>query len=90
MSPYHRVKDGVAYPAVLMTAGANDPRVPAWQPAKMAARLQAASTGKPVLLRVEYDAGHGRGSTRTQILQEWADNFAFLFWQLGEKEFQSE
>jgi len=88
MSPYHRVKDGVKYPAVLMTAGANDPRVPAWHPAKMAARLQAASAGKPVLLRVEYDAGHGFGSTRTQLVQEWADSYAFLFWQLGQKEFQ--
>jgi prolyl oligopeptidase len=88
MSPYHRVKPGVAYPAVLMTAGANDPRVAAWQPAKMAARLQAVSTGKPVLLRVEYDAGHGLGSTRKQLVEEWADSLAFLFWQLGEKGFQ--
>jgi prolyl oligopeptidase len=55
----------------------------------MAARLQAASSsGKPVLLRVDYDAGHGLGSTRTQNVQEWADDFAFLFWQLGERDFQ--
>jgi prolyl oligopeptidase len=89
MSPYHRVKDGVAYPAVLLTTGTNDPRVTSWEPAKMAARLQAASSsGKPVLLRVDYDAGHGLGSTRTQNVQEWADDFAFLLWQLGERNFQ--
>ena len=84
MSRYNRVKNGVAYPAVLLTAGANDARVPTWQPAKMAARLQAVSTAKPVSLRVEYDSGHGPGSTRTQRIQEWADSFAFLFWQPGE------
>jgi prolyl oligopeptidase len=89
MSPYHRVKDGAAYPAVLLTTGTNDPRVTSWEPAKMAARLQAASSsGKPILLRVDYDAGHGIGSTRTQGVQEWADDFAFLLWQLGERDFQ--
>src|SRR6476661_674085 len=60
MSPYVHVKDGVAYPAVLLTTGFNDPRVDAWEAAKMAARLQAVtSSGRPVLLRVDYDAGHG-------------------------------
>ncbi len=60
MSPYAHVRDGVKYPAVLVKTGINDPRVPAWLPAKLAARLQAATaSGKPVLLRVDYDAGHG-------------------------------
>ncbi len=54
ISAYHQVKDGTPYPAVLLTAGMNDPRIEAWQPGKMAARLQAAtSSGKPVLLRVD-------------------------------------
>jgi prolyl oligopeptidase len=89
MSSYHWIKDGVAYPAVLVTTGANDPRVDAWQAAKMAARLQAASSsGKPVLLRVDYDAGHGMGSTKRQAYEETADSFAFLLWQAGLKEFQ--
>ena len=67
MSPYHWVKDGTPYPAVLVTTGINDPRVDAWEAAKMAARLQAAtSSGKPVLLRIDYDAGHGIGSTKKQ------------------------
>jgi prolyl oligopeptidase len=55
-----------------------------WQPAKMAARLQAAtSSGKPVLLRVDFDAGHGLGSTKSQVEAELADQYAFLLWQLG-------
>jgi prolyl oligopeptidase len=84
MSPYHWIKDGTKYPAVLVTTGFNDSRVPAWQAAKMAARLQAATTsGKPVLLRVEYGAGHGIGSTKKQAYEERADTFAFLFWQFG-------
>jgi prolyl oligopeptidase len=89
MSSYHWVKDGVAYPAVLVTTGANDPRVDAWQAGKMAARLQAASSsGKPVLLRIDYDAGHGMGSTRRQADEETADSVAFLLWRAGVKEFQ--
>ena len=89
MSPYHAVKDGVKYPAVLLTAGVNDPRVDVWDPAKMAARLQAASaSGNPVLLRIEFDAGHGVGSTKKQGYEERADTFAFLLWQAGVKGFQ--
>jgi prolyl oligopeptidase len=88
MSPYHWVRDGVPYPAVLLTTGFNDPRVDAWQAAKMAARLAAASTsGKPILLRVDYDAGHGFGSTKKQVYEERADTFAFLFWQSGTRGF---
>lgn len=89
MSSYHWVKDGIPYPAVLVTTGANDPRVDAWQAAKMAARLQAAtSSGRPVLLRVDDDAGHGMGSTKKQTYEVSADRFAFLLWQAGVKEFQ--
>ncbi|MFV8820027.1 prolyl oligopeptidase family serine peptidase [Haliea sp. E17] len=83
MSSYAHVEDGVAYPAVLFTHGYNDHRVEPWMSAKMAARLQAASTGGPVLMRIEYGAGHGIGSTREQVLQEMAETYAFLFWQLG-------
>ena len=86
MSPYHHVSDGVKYPAVLVTTGINDPRVEAWQAAKMAARLQAATTsGKPVLLRVDFDAGHGYGATKKQRDEELADTLAFLLWQFGVK-----
>lgn len=77
---YLRVEDGTPYPAVLITGGRNDGRVVVWQPAKMAARLQAATTsGHPVLLRVEMHAGHGMGSTRTQRDELSADLLAFLW-----------
>jgi prolyl oligopeptidase len=88
MSPYHHIKDGVKYPAVMVTTGINDPRVDAWQAAKMAARLQAATASdKPVLLRIDFDAGHGYGSTKKQRNEELADKFAFLFSQFGVKGF---
>ena len=81
---YLRVADGTPYPAVLLTVGLNDGRVAAWQPSKMAARLQAATTsGRPVLLRVDPHAGHGLGSTRAQHVELTADIFAFLTQELG-------
>lgn len=81
---YQAVKDGVAYPAVLLTTGVTDPRVGPFHVGKMTARLQAAtSSGKPVLLRVDFDAGHGVGSTRAQQDRETADIYAFLLWQTG-------
>jgi prolyl oligopeptidase len=84
MDAYQNVKDGIAYPAVLLDHGINDQRVPPWMSAKMAARLQAAtSSDKPVLLRIDYDAGHGVGATKEQRNQEQADVYAFLFQQLG-------
>jgi prolyl oligopeptidase len=85
------VKDGTAYPAVLVVTGINDPRVAPWEPGKMAARLQAAtSSGKPVLLRVDYEAGHGWGSTKSQTERLLADEWSFLLWQFGAPEFQLE
>ena len=89
MDAYQHVKPNTAYPAVLLTTGANDPRVAPWEAAKMTARLQACTdSGKPVLLRVDYDAGHGLGSTKTQNDELLADELAFLFWQLGVPEYQ--
>lgn len=84
MSAYHQVRDGVPYPAVLLTHGVNDPRVAVSNSTKMAARLMAASTsGKPVLLRLDWAGGHGIGDTQAQVLDQRADEFAFLMWQLG-------
>ena len=90
MSAYHHVKDRTAYPAVLITAGINDPRVDPWESAKMTARLQAAtSSGKPVLLRVDYGGGHGViGATLQQVQEARADSWSFLLWQLGDPDFQ--
>jgi prolyl oligopeptidase len=90
MSAYDHVKDGRAYPAVLLETGMNDPRVDPWQMAKMTARLQAATTsGKPVLLRVDYAGGHGAmGATREQADEQLADEWSFLLWQFALPEFQ--
>ena len=86
---YQAVKDGVAYPAVLLVTGINDPRVLVWQLAKMAARLQAASRGgKPILLRVDDGAGQG-GATKGQAAAKTADEYAFLLWQFGLPVFRS-
>jgi prolyl oligopeptidase len=89
MSAYAHVRDGVHYPAVLLSTGWNDPRVASWQPGKMTARLQAATgSGKPVLLRVDYAAGHGIGSTKAQNDEERADRWSFVLWQFGVAGFQ--
>lgn len=90
ISAYHHVTHGTHYPAVMLTTGMNDPRVVSWEPGKMAARLQAATAGgKPVLLRVDYQGGHGGiGGTRTQWDELTADQWSFLLWQFGVPEFQ--
>jgi prolyl oligopeptidase len=80
---YQSIRKGTRYPAVLLTTGVTDPRVAPFHVAKMTASLQAATTsGKPILLRVDFDAGHGIGSTRAQGDREAADTYAFLLWQL--------
>jgi prolyl oligopeptidase len=82
-SPYHHVRPGVRYPAVLMTTGQNDGRVDPMQSRKFAAALQAATaSGLPVLLRTSA-SGHGQGSSRNERIEEDADILAFLYDQLG-------
>jgi prolyl oligopeptidase len=89
MDAMAHIRNGVKYPAILAITGANDPRVEPWEVGKFAARLQAASvSGRPVLLRVSYQSGHGIGSTKDQEVRSLADQDAFLFWQLGVKGFQ--
>ena len=89
-SPVQHVVDGTKYPAVMLTTGINDPRVDPWQAAKMTATLQhATGSGKPILLRVDYDAGHGLiGGTRSQAVALSADEYSFLLWQFGTPGFQ--
>jgi prolyl oligopeptidase len=83
-SPYHHVKDGTAYPAILMLTGENDHRVNPMESRKMIARLQAAdSSGHPILLRTSASAGHGIGTALDERIEEDADLFSFLFDQLG-------
>ena len=82
-APLEHVFKGTAYPAVLMLSGTNDPRVNPGDSRRLAARLQAAATGRPVLLRVN-GAGHV-GTSLSEGLSQVADTYTFLFWQLGVK-----
>jgi len=83
-SPYHHVKDGTAYPAVLLTGSEDDARVDPMHARKMAARLQAASPGgRPVLLIVQQASGHGGGTTLTTLIGQTADSYAFLMHEVG-------
>lgn len=88
MSAYHHVRDGQRYPAVLFIHGVNDSRVEIWHSTKMAARLQAANPANVALLRLDYDAGHGSGSTRAQHQDELADMWSFILWRTGDPAFQ--
>lgn len=83
-SPYQKVKEGVKYPATLITTGVQDSRVDPMHAFKMAALLQKANAGpNPILLRVEPKAGHGAGKPISKILNEQTDIWSFLLWQLG-------
>jgi prolyl oligopeptidase len=89
MSPYNNVRPGSPLPAVLFEHGVNDSRVDVWMTLKTGSRMAAATTsGKPVLMRLEYDAGHGVGSTRDQSQARVADRWAFFLWQAGHPDFQ--
>jgi prolyl oligopeptidase len=79
-SPLHNVRDGVAYPPILITTADTDDRVDPGMAKKFAARLQeAAGNDAPVLIRVERKAGHGAGKPVSKIIEEDADIFSFLF-----------
>ncbi len=83
-SPYHHVRPGVAYPAVLLATAASDTRVDPLHARKMAARLQAATSGEaPILLRLESQAGHGAGKPVAKVMEELVDTWSFLFLALG-------
>jgi prolyl oligopeptidase len=85
-SPYHQVKDGTTYPAILFLTGENDHRVNPMESRKMTARLQAANrSDHPILLRTTSAAGHGIGTALDERIEENADVFSFLFDQLGIK-----
>jgi prolyl oligopeptidase len=89
MDAYQHVRKGHKYPAVMLITGINDPRVSPWELAKFAARLQGATaSGRPILLRVDYDAGHGfLAASRDQTDRLLADQYSFLLWQFGDPEF---
>ena len=78
-SPYHRIRDGLAYPAVLIATAESDTRVDPMHARKMAARLQAATVGDaPILLRLEAKAGHGAGKPVGKVLDELTDSWTFI------------
>ena len=88
MDAFQHVKDGTKYPAVICVGGMNDPRVIPWQPGKFAAALQnASSSGKPVLLKVNYNNGHFT-EDRNVTFANFADQYAFILWQCSDKNFQ--
>lgn len=86
-SPYQNVRDGIAYPATLLTAGENDARVHPLHARKMTAALQAATAAdpdqEPILLWVDNQTGHGQGKPLHLRIQEATDELAFMAWQLG-------
>ena len=89
-SPYHHVREGVLYPAVLFMTAESDTRVDPMHAKKMAALMQSISAnsrdgneGKPILLRVDTRAGHGVGKPITKLVDDAVDFWTFLFWQLG-------
>jgi prolyl oligopeptidase len=83
MDSVQHVKKGVRYPPIMISTGLNDPRVEPWIPAKFAAALMASGSPNPVLLRVDANAGHGVGSSRTQGDLLTADWIAFIKWRAG-------
>jgi prolyl oligopeptidase len=89
MSTYHAIRDNTPYPGILLVHGVNDIRVDVWQSLKAGARFAVAtSSGRPVLMRLEFDSGHGQGSTRAQLQERIADIWSFMLWQFGAPEFQ--
>ncbi len=87
-SPYHHVKAGTEYPAILFMTADTDTRVDPMHAKKMAALMQAEakngqSKSRPILLRIESKAGHGAGKPVTKQIEEFTDVYSFLFWQLG-------
>lgn len=83
-SPYHQIKEGVSYPATMVTTGDHDDRVVPAHSFKFAARLQKAHSGStPVLIRIETKAGHGAGKPTAMVIEEQADKWAFTFFNMN-------
>jgi prolyl oligopeptidase len=82
-SPYHHVKSGVKYPAVLFITGDGDTRVAPLHARKMAARLQAATASdRPILLLYDTKSGHSGGRPVNKKIEEETDMLSFALWQL--------
>ena len=86
-SPVHNVKEGVSYPATLITTGDHDDRVVPAHSYKFAAELQKKNGGEaPMLIRIEVNAGHGAGTPISKTLDQYADLFGFTLYNMGVKE----
>jgi len=89
-SPVHNVREGVAYPATMVTTGDHDDRVVPAHSFKFAAELQAKQAGNnPTLIRIETNAGHGAGTPVSKTIEQYADIFGFTFYSMGYKELPS-
>ena len=89
MDSYHHLEPGTNYPATLITAGINDPRVIAWQPSKFAAKMQHDNSGNsPILFLTDFEGGHGGGVALTKALNRFANVFSFFYWQSRHPDFK--
>jgi prolyl oligopeptidase len=85
-SPVHNIKEGINYPATLITTSDHDDRVVPAHSFKFAATLQAKHSGtNPVLIRIETNAGHGAGTPVSKSIEQYADLFSFTLWNMGIK-----
>ncbi len=90
-SPYHNLKEGTEYPATMVTTGDHDDRVVPAHSFKYAAELQRTHVGnEPVIIRIETNAGHGAGKPTDKIIEEQADKWSFMFWNMGYKSLPGE
>ncbi|SNR95334.1 prolyl oligopeptidase family serine peptidase [Flavobacterium sp. ov086] len=89
MDAYHHIEKAINYPACLITTGINDARVAPWMSAKFVAKLRASTiSSNPILFAVDYNTGHGMDSSNLQLYNDYADAFAFAFWQMGHPKFK--
>lgn len=85
-SPLHNIKKGTSYPATLITTADHDDRVVPAHSFKFAAALQAANAGRtPTLIRIDTNAGHGGGKPLSKQLEEQADIYSFILYNMGLK-----
>ena len=88
MDAYHSVKNNTHYPSVLLTAGMNDSRVPVWESAKFAARIQESSPNNTMLLSVDFEGGHSFDAAQRKRNREVADFISFALWQTGHPDYK--
>lgn len=83
-SPLHNIKDSTEYPATMVTTADHDDRVVPAHSFKFISELQKKQAGdEPVLIRIDVDAGHGAGKPTSKVIEEWADVWSFVFWNLN-------